>query len=75
MISQVECSPAINKKQLAKFCKERDILLVAYSPLSQVDVASKKPAYLFDAKVQEIADKYNKTPVQIVLRYLVILLL
>lgn len=70
-MSKVETAPSINQKQLAKFAKERDILLVAYSPLRRPDADNQTPAFVFDDRVKQIADKYKKTTTQIVLRYLV----
>lgn len=68
---KVECNPEINQKKLTKFCRERDIALIAYSPLGQLKESARTPNFLFDGKVQQIADKHNKKPAQIVLRYLV----
>lgn len=34
--NQVECSPNINQKKLTAFCKERDVVVVAYSPLGNI---------------------------------------
>lgn len=56
---------------MAKFCKERDIILTAYTPLGRPNPAEKKPAFLFDGKLKQIGDKYNKTPAQVAFRYLV----
>ena len=74
-VLQVECSPSINQKNLIKFCKERDIYVQAYSPMGRPHYYEKnhnlpKPA-LLDESVQKIGKKYNKSPGQIVLRYLV----
>lgn len=69
--NQVECSPALNQKQLAAFCKQHDIVLTAYSPLGRPNVEQQTPAYIFDERVAAIGKKYNKTTPQIVLRYLV----
>lgn len=73
--NQVECSPSLNQKKLIKFCKERDIVVTAFSPLTrphryEKDKSLPKPA-LQCSEVEEIGKKYNKTPAQIVLRYLV----
>ncbi|XP_055324158.1 aldo-keto reductase family 1 member B1-like [Sitodiplosis mosellana] len=62
--NQVECSPMHNQKKLTAFCKERDVVLVAYCPLARQQLDARK-------EVQDIAAKYNKTPAQICLRYLV----
>jgi aldehyde reductase len=75
VVNQVECSPCLNQKKLTKFCKERDIVIVAYSPLSrphyyEKDHSLPKPA-LLDERVAEVGKKYKKSPGQIVLRYLI----
>lgn len=76
VVNQVECSATLNQKKLTKFCKERDIFIVAYSPLTRPHEYLKNPAgnpkpALMDDRVAEIGKKYNKTPTQVVLRYLV----
>lgn len=70
--NQIECSPMINQKKLTAFCKERDVVIVAYSPLGQPNASKKVPAFLFSDELKKIADKHDKTSAQIVLRYLVI---
>lgn len=69
--NQIECHPGLNQKKLIKFCKDRDIVVTAYCPLGRPEPARKHPSFLFDAKVKAIGDKYNKTPAQIILKYLV----
>ena len=69
--NQIEASLQINQKKLTDFCNERNIVVTAYCPLGRPIPAEKKPAFLYDDKVKEIADKYKKTPAQIAFRYLV----
>uniref|UniRef100_A0A1B0B5J9 NADP-dependent oxidoreductase domain-containing protein n=1 Tax=Glossina palpalis gambiensis TaxID=67801 RepID=A0A1B0B5J9_9MUSC len=69
--NQVECSPALNQRKLTTFCKERDIILTAYSPLGRPNLTAKTPEFYFSPKTQSLANKYQKTPAQIILRYLV----
>lgn len=77
VVNQVECSPVINQRKFIKFCKERDITIIAYSPLAITAYSQKLvlkgnlPDYATDEKVKEIAKKYNKSTTQIALRYLV----
>lgn len=78
LVNQVECNPLINQEKLNSFCKQHDIVLMGYSPLarphySHADPSLPKPV-IEDPAVIEIANKYNKNPGQIVLRYLVGLL-
>lgn len=69
--AQIEVSPQNNQKKLIKFCKERDIIVTAYCPLGRPIPAEKKPSFLYDNAVKQIADRYKKTAAQVVFRYLV----
>lgn len=69
--NQIEVSPAINQRKLVNYCNERDIIITSYCPLGRPQPEKKLPAFLHDNKLKEIADKYNKTPPQIIFRYLV----
>lgn len=78
VVNQVEVNPNNNQKPLIQFCKERDIVVTAFCPLERLG-ESKTPGYpsatIKDPKVIDIGKKYNKTPAQVVLRYLVSLIL
>lgn len=71
--NQVECNPNINQKKLIKFCKELNIVVVAFSPLRMpVDDNPNSPkAAMSDDNIKAIAEKYNKSTAQVILRYLV----
>lgn len=71
VVNQVECSPMINQRKLTRFCKERDIIVMGFCPLGHPNAITKSPPHIFDERVKAIGDKYNKSPAQIVLRYLV----
>lgn len=66
VINQIECHPNLNQRKFLKFLADRNILLVAYSPLG----AGQNLA-INHHTVLELAEKHNKTPAQIVLRYTV----
>ncbi|XP_066146886.1 aldo-keto reductase family 1 member B1-like [Euwallacea fornicatus] len=74
VVNQVECNPNLTQKKLISYCKERDIVIVGYTPLGRVEVAG-QPGFpdptILDAKVIAMSKKYNKTAAQIVLNYLV----
>lgn len=74
MINQFEVNPNNSQSGWIKFCKDRDIVVTAFCPLERIG-KSREPGYppatVLDAKVLEIGKKYNKTPAQVVLRYLV----
>lgn len=71
--NQVEIHPYLAQVQLKKFCDEKGITLTAYSPLgnpgSQVNTGSDKDRLLKDVVVNRLADKYKKSPGQILLKF------
>ncbi|XP_052871899.1 prostaglandin F synthase 1-like [Anopheles cruzii] len=77
--NQVECHVRLNQKKLIKFCKDRDIVITAYSPLIRPGAGlapfgadSLTPKHPFDdTRVITIANHYRKTPAQVLLRYLI----
>lgn len=71
VMNQIECSPSISQRKLIEFCKERDILVTAYTPLAKANVDERKPDFLFNEDVIAIGKKYGKTAAQVTLRYLV----
>lgn len=73
--NQVECHVYLNQEKLLRFCKENEIVLVAYSALgSSRDVAFGIgvgcPVLLEDPVLNGIAKKIGRTPAQVALRYL-----
>lgn len=62
-VNQVECHPYLQQKDVKAFCKKHDIYVESWSPLmSGGDV-------LNNDVVKAIADKYDKTIAQVVLRW------
>jgi diketogulonate reductase-like aldo/keto reductase len=61
-VNQIEFSPWLFLQDELKWCREKNTVLQAYSPL----VRGKKFA---DPLVGELAEKYQKTPAQIILRW------
>ncbi len=62
MINQVEFHPYLTQIELRKFCSEHKIQFEAWSPLMQGN-------FLSVPTIHKIAEKYNKTPAQIILRW------
>lgn len=61
---QVEFHPFIDQLDLLNYAIDNDIMLTAYAPLAQGKVTENKD-------IQEIAEKYGKSPAQISLRWLI----
>ncbi|MBX2845574.1 MAG: aldo/keto reductase [Saprospiraceae bacterium] len=62
MVNQVEFHPYLIQPRLKAFCAQKNIQLEAWSPLMQ-GRAMNVPT------IQQVAEKYGKTPAQIVLRW------
>lgn len=67
--NQVEVSVNLNQKPLIEFCKKHNITVTAFSPLGQPGNRMGIPNSLDNPKILDLAKKYNKTPAQIALRY------
>lgn len=72
--NQVECHAYFPQTELAEFCKEKNIVLTAYSPLGSpgrpAELGNEGDILLDDPVVNEVAKKYKKSPAQILLRWL-----
>uniref|UniRef100_A0A1A9WEI6 NADP-dependent oxidoreductase domain-containing protein n=1 Tax=Glossina brevipalpis TaxID=37001 RepID=A0A1A9WEI6_9MUSC len=70
VVNQVECHPGFNQKKLIEFCRERNIIIVAYSPLGRPIPQEKWPPFVYDKTVIDLAKRYHKTSIQVCLNYL-----
>src|SRR5699024_11490181 len=59
----VEFHPYLSQKELKAFCKKHDIFIESWSPIYRGG------EILEETVIQELADKYGKTPAQVVLRW------
>ncbi|PFN83233.1 aldo/keto reductase [Bacillus sp. AFS076308] len=62
MINQVEFHPRLTQKEIQTFCQEQGIQMEAWSPLMQGQL-------LDQPVIKEIANKYNKSTAQVILRW------
>lgn len=70
VVNQVECHPHFKQQKLLEFCKNHNIVLTAYGCLgSPYKKASNELTVMEDPVIKQLAEKYQKTPAQICLRY------
>jgi len=62
--NQVEYHPFLSQEILLKKMSEMDVIPVAYCPICRGDVAK-------DSVIMNLSEKYNKTPAQVTLRWLI----
>ncbi|MDT0710010.1 aldo/keto reductase [Mammaliicoccus sciuri] len=62
-VNQVECHPLFNQKALQAYCESKGIKLMAWSPLMRGG------EWLNNADLQSIADQYNKTVAQVIIKW------
>jgi diketogulonate reductase-like aldo/keto reductase len=76
--NQIEVNPYFRNEELTNFCQSENIAIVAYAPLRS---ATYKPGTSWlssdvlppqeNLEIVSIAKKYNKTPAQVILRWLI----
>jgi alcohol dehydrogenase (NADP+) len=66
-VVQVESHPYLPETELLEFCKEKDIVLLAFAPLGH----GMKPGLLHDPVISSIAARVGKTPGQVLLAWAV----
>jgi alcohol dehydrogenase (NADP+) len=73
-VNQVECHPYLQQRELLSFCQENEVVLTCYSPIgspgrSEDSKAKDEPLLLEDKVIVSLAEKYQKTPAQIILQW------
>ena len=64
MVNEIEVHPLFSQKPLINYCKAHSIRVEAYTPLARNDERLKRNRVLLG-----LAEKYGKTPLQIILRW------
>ncbi|KAI8145466.1 NADP-dependent oxidoreductase domain-containing protein [Fennellomyces sp. T-0311] len=67
-VNQVEIHPSLPQEEMVAFCKKNGIILTAYSPLGNPGYGGKLSMVDHPA-VLKAAEKYNATPVQVLLNW------
>jgi diketogulonate reductase-like aldo/keto reductase len=63
-VNQIEFHPWFQRPDLIEYCRQTDVVVEAAAPLARTEI-------LGDDTVEELAEKYGKTPAQVVLRWAV----
>jgi 2,5-diketo-D-gluconate reductase A len=61
-VNQIEWSPFGHSREMLRYCRERDILVQAYSPLTRAQ-------RLDDPTLAELGSHHGKTPAQVLIRW------
>jgi len=68
-VSQIEVHPYLVEEELVSFCQKYGIQVVAYSPFCRNLAPVGKQSLFKETVIQELAEKYKKSPGQIVLNW------
>ncbi|XP_047513573.1 aldo-keto reductase AKR2E4-like [Pieris napi] len=71
-VLQIEVNPTITQNELVNWCNDHGVVVMAYSPFGAI-LGRKKdapPPRADDPILMKVAEKYNKTVPQVLLRYL-----
>ena len=63
MVNQFECHPLFTQEKLCNYCKENNIQIMAYTSTGRMDERLNKTV------IPVIAEKYNKTSAQIIIKW------
>ena len=71
---QIESHPYLTQEKLLRLCKQHEIAITAFSPLGalsylELEMAEQQESVLLQEAVQTAAERLNKTPAQVVLRW------
>ncbi|KFO11344.1 Alcohol dehydrogenase [NADP(+)], partial [Balearica regulorum gibbericeps] len=71
-VLQVECHPYLAQNELIAHCQRQGLVVTAYSPLGSPDRIWKhpdEPVLLEEPGIKKLAEKYSRSPAQIILRW------
>ena len=69
-VNQFEISPLNTQKELIKYCQDNGIVVQAMSTFAHFRSAEPRKEIMYNPILSSIADKYNRSVVQVVLRWM-----
>ncbi|OCF55903.1 oxidoreductase [Kwoniella mangroviensis CBS 10435] len=66
-MNQIECHPSLIQPELFKYCKEKGIIITAYSPLG--NNITGKPRVIDHPEIKKIAERLGKSPAQVLIAW------
>ncbi|OCF36407.1 oxidoreductase [Kwoniella heveanensis BCC8398] len=66
-MNQIECHPSLIQPELFQYCKDKGIIITAYSPLG--NNITGKPRVLDHPEIKTIADRLGKEPAQVLIAW------
>ncbi|OAX79706.1 hypothetical protein ACJ72_05974, partial [Emergomyces africanus] len=66
-VNQIERHPLLQSNELVKYCKEKGILITAYSAFGNNTIG--EPLLITRPEIKAIADRYSATPAQVLLAW------
>lgn len=71
-VNQIEVHAYLQQYELVEYCQKKDIAVTAYSPLgSPGNISKQQTSPIEDEVIKEIAAEHDKSPAQVLLRWLV----
>lgn len=73
VVNQFEVNPLLQNRELVDYCLSEQIAVVGYAPLGANDrgwAVNGDPIPLENPVILDMAKKYNKSPAQVILRWL-----
>lgn len=72
VVNQIEVHPYLLNKELISHCRSKNLVITAHCPLASPGrpwITPEERILLKEPKIVTIAEKYNKSPAQILIRY------
>lgn len=70
-VNQIECHVQLIQRDLIQFARSNNVQIMAYCPLGRINPYRRTPRFMFSNEMVQMMRRYEKTPAQICLRFLI----